>query len=88
MDTATDQETAVDEGEPKETVVVDESKEEEEEALPEDDGLNPAQREANQLLIKEGSFLGYENPPRKRLALDEDNRPKSWFVGNFEINDW
>lgn len=76
LDTATDQETAVDEGEPKETVVVDESKEEEEEALPEDDGLNPAQREANQLLIKEGSFLGYENPPRKRLALDEDNRPK------------
>lgn len=24
----------------------------------------------------EGSFLGYENPPRKRLSMEEDDRPK------------
>ncbi|SGZ51615.1 CIC11C00000000724 [Sungouiella intermedia] len=25
---------------------------------------------------EEGSFLGYEEPPRKKLAMDEDDRPK------------
>lgn len=45
-------------------------------ALPGDEDLNPAQREINHELHEEGSFLGYENPPRKKLALDEDNRPK------------
>ncbi|EEQ36694.1 hypothetical protein CLUG_00817 [Clavispora lusitaniae ATCC 42720] len=27
-------------------------------------------------LKEEGSFLGYEKPPRKKLAMDEDDRPK------------
>ncbi|KAI5968655.1 hypothetical protein CANMA_002090 [Candida margitis] len=45
-------------------------------ALPGDEDLNPAQREINHELHEEGSYLGYENPPRKKLALDEDNRPK------------
>ncbi|RCK63629.1 Oxysterol-binding 1 [Candida viswanathii] len=66
LDTATDQETAVEE-EPKKV---------EEDEGPVDESLNPAQREVNKLLYKEGSYLGYENPPRKKLALDEDNRPK------------
>lgn len=34
-------------------------------ALPGDEDLNPAQREINHELHEEGSFLGYENPPRK-----------------------
>ena len=81
LDSITDQETAVEE-EPKKLEEVkkpQETTEEEEEQEDEatiDDGLNPAQRDANKLLANEGSFLGYENPPRKRLALDEDNRPK------------
>ena len=45
-------------------------------ALPGDEDLNPPQREINRALHEEGSYLGYENPPRKKLALDEDNRPK------------
>lgn len=38
--------------------------------------LNPVQKEALELIKQEDSFKGYENPPRKRLAMDEDNRPK------------
>ncbi|KAI5963642.1 uncharacterized protein KGF55_002522 [Candida pseudojiufengensis] len=44
--------------------------------IPGDEGLNPAQKEVNHELQAEGSFLGYENPPRKKLGMDEDNRPK------------
>lgn len=36
-------------------------------------------KEQEQKLTKineEGSFLGYENPPRTKLSMDEDNRPK------------
>lgn len=42
------------------------------------DGLfpNKLQEERAQLLQSEGSFLGYENPPRNRLKLAEDDRPK------------
>ncbi|KAI5965465.1 hypothetical protein KGF57_000731 [Candida theae] len=45
-------------------------------AVPGDEELNESQRAINRELQEEGSFLGYENPPRKKLALDEDNRPK------------
>ncbi|CUM67545.1 uncharacterized protein PRCAT00005245001 [Priceomyces carsonii] len=38
--------------------------------------VSDSQKLSAQLLQKEGSFLGYDNPPRKKLALDEDNRPK------------
>lgn len=34
------------------------------------------QAKVAKILEKEGSFLGYENPPRKKLAMDEDDRPK------------
>ncbi|KAG7663106.1 uncharacterized protein J8A68_003378 [[Candida] subhashii] len=40
------------------------------------EGLNPVQKNALQLIKKEESFKGYENPPRKKLSMDEDNRPK------------
>ncbi|EGW32266.1 uncharacterized protein SPAPADRAFT_139837 [Spathaspora passalidarum NRRL Y-27907] len=40
------------------------------------ENLNPAQREVAKQLEAEGSFLGYENPHRTKLAMDEDNRPK------------
>lgn len=43
---------------------------------------NDAQNAINELLKKEESFLGYENPARTKLAMDEDNRPK---VGLFGI---
>lgn len=29
-----------------------------------------------QKIQQEGSFLGYENPPRQKLSMDKDNRPK------------
>lgn len=44
--------------------------------VPGDEGLTEVQRRVNHLLQEEGSFLGYENPPRKKLSMDEDNRPK------------
>lgn len=37
---------------------------------------NSAQNEMLSKLKAEGSFLGYEQPPRSKLAMDEDNRPK------------
>lgn len=37
---------------------------------------NELHTQRNQLLSEEGSFLGYENPPRTKLKLDEDDRPK------------
>ncbi|CAH6722008.1 oxysterol-binding protein homolog 1 [[Candida] jaroonii] len=37
---------------------------------------NPEQLEKAKLINSQGSFLGYENPPRTKLAMDEDNRPK------------
>ncbi|KAK6460342.1 Oxysterol-binding protein-domain-containing protein [Scheffersomyces coipomensis] len=37
---------------------------------------NKAQGMVLQKLSQEGSFLGYENPPRQKLSMDEDNRPK------------
>ncbi|KAL6453228.1 OSH2 Oxysterol-binding protein 2 [Candida maltosa Xu316] len=58
-------------------VLAEQEQEVQEEEVPEEfSGLNPAQQKSNQLIQKEGSFLGYENPPRKKLAMDEDNRPK------------
>lgn len=44
--------------------------------VPGDEGLAELQKRVNHLLQEEGSFLGYENPPRKKLSMDEDNRPK------------
>lgn len=38
--------------------------------------ISDAQREKQKVIEDEGSFLGYEKPPRSRLAMDEDNRPK------------
>ncbi|CAI5757426.1 unnamed protein product [Candida verbasci] len=40
------------------------------------DGFNEVQRKVNNQLQAEGSFLGYEQPPRNKLLMDEDNRPK------------
>lgn len=37
---------------------------------------NDAQERVLSALMEEGSFLGYEKPPRSKLAYDEDNRPK------------
>lgn len=34
------------------------------------------QKAKQEQLQEEGSFLGYEQPPRQKLAMDEDNRPK------------
>ena len=51
-------------------------KQQEAQTLPSDDGLNPVQKSINHQLHQEGSFLGYENPPRTKLSMDEDNRPK------------
>lgn len=38
--------------------------------------LTGAQEKCKIKLEEEGSFLGYEKPPRSKLAMDEDNRPK------------
>lgn len=35
-----------------------------------------AQKDVQEVLIDEGSYLGYEKPPRTALGLDKDNRPK------------
>lgn len=40
------------------------------------DVSNISQEKVLKTLLDEGSFLGYEKPPRTRLAYDEDNRPK------------
>lgn len=45
-------------------------------AKTETDAVSEAQSKLKQLLNEEGSFLGYENPPRSKLSMDEDNRPK------------
>ncbi|CAN3362288.1 oxysterol-binding protein homolog 1 [Diutina catenulata] len=37
---------------------------------------NPDQQQIAKQISEEGSYLGYENPPRTKLAMDEDNRPK------------
>ncbi|ODV79179.1 uncharacterized protein CANTADRAFT_339537 [Suhomyces tanzawaensis NRRL Y-17324] len=38
--------------------------------------LNSTHSKVNEMIQQEGSFLGYENPPRQKLSMDEDNRPK------------
>ncbi|KAK6459519.1 Oxysterol-binding protein-domain-containing protein [Scheffersomyces xylosifermentans] len=38
--------------------------------------LNDVQGIVAKKIASEGSFLGYENPPRTKLSMDEDNRPK------------
>lgn len=38
--------------------------------------VNEAQEKKYNTIMEEGSFLGYENPPRAKLSMDEDNRPK------------
>ncbi|ODV69145.1 hypothetical protein HYPBUDRAFT_152315 [Hyphopichia burtonii NRRL Y-1933] len=40
------------------------------------DAATEAQERMKVALNEEGSFLGYENPPRTKLAMDEDDRPK------------
>lgn len=60
-------------------VVVPEEKVEkqlEEPHAAESDAKTEAQRKILQKINDEGSFLGYENPPRTKLAMDEDDRPK------------
>lgn len=37
---------------------------------------NELQAQKLKKLEEEGTFLGYEDPPRTKLAMDEDNRPK------------
>ena len=39
-------------------------------------GLNSIQAEVAKIIDNESSYAGYENPPRKKLSMDEDNRPK------------
>uniref|UniRef100_A0A060TAF0 ARAD1B06556p n=1 Tax=Blastobotrys adeninivorans TaxID=409370 RepID=A0A060TAF0_BLAAD len=38
--------------------------------------LTPKQREMYEAILAEESFKGYEDPPRSRLKLDKDDRPK------------
>lgn len=38
--------------------------------------VSKEQEEMFRKINEEGSFLGYENPPRTKLSMDEDNRPK------------
>lgn len=38
--------------------------------------LTPKQKEIYETILADESFKGYEDPPRSRLKLDEDNRPK------------
>lgn len=40
------------------------------------DGLNQVQAEMATVIGNENSYVGYENPPRVKLAMEEDNRPK------------
>lgn len=47
-----------------------------EEANASGEALNEQQIARNKIIEEEGSFLGYENPPRSKLPLDEDDRPK------------
>lgn len=46
------------------------------EVIKDDFVKNPAQANVAEIIEKEKSFAGYENPPRKKLSMDEDNRPK------------
>ncbi|CAK7901101.1 oxysterol-binding protein homolog 1 [[Candida] anglica] len=38
--------------------------------------LTAAQKAKFEAINNEGSFLGYDDPPRTKLSMDEDNRPK------------
>ncbi|KAK5780878.1 hypothetical protein RI543_002005 [Arxiozyma heterogenica] len=38
--------------------------------------VTTAQKNKQALILKEGSYLGYEDGPRKKLALDKDERPR------------
>lgn len=38
--------------------------------------MTPVQKEVLERLLEDNSFAGYEGGPRKRLDLDDDNRPK------------
>ncbi|RLV93393.1 Oxysterol-binding protein 2 [Spathaspora sp. JA1] len=72
-----EEEEEEDEQELIETAVPEESVEPEEpvkEVI--DESLNPVQKQVISMLNNQGSFLGYENPPRLKLSMDEDNRPK------------
>lgn len=40
------------------------------------EGLNEAQAKYAQVIADDNTFIGYEDPPRTKLAMDEDNRPK------------
>ncbi|KAK9368997.1 Oxysterol-binding protein-domain-containing protein [Lipomyces kononenkoae] len=42
----------------------------------EKESFNELQLKKRDEIINDGSFLGYEDPPRMRLKLDEDDRPK------------
>lgn len=52
------------------------SEQAEEDSKSEEGELNKAQEAKKLTLEEEGSFLGYEQPPREKLAMDEDDRPK------------
>lgn len=39
-------------------------------------GLTKSQELKDKIIAEEGSFLGYELPPRQKLSMDKDNRPK------------
>jgi hypothetical protein len=40
------------------------------------EGLNSSQAQVAKIIENESSYVGYENPPRTKLSMDEDNRPK------------
>lgn len=65
------QEKADPQGAAEEHTLVDEKQ-----GAPEGRTYNPAQESINTIIHEEKSYLGYENPPRTKLAMDEDNRPK------------
>lgn len=56
---------------------IEELDEHENKLLHEDpESLTDAQRQILQTMLKDNSFAGYEDGPRKKLTLDDDNRPK------------
>lgn len=47
-----------------------------EEGPSDSESLTEEQKAVKARIEEEGSFLGYEDPPRDKLAMDEDDRPK------------
>lgn len=67
---AASEQPSKEEKEPTEKVLSDKDEESRSRAL------TKSQQAYQEKLEQEGSFLGYEKPPRSKLAMDEDNRPK------------